>query len=213
MARSKSSAQWLQRHVSDRYVKRAQAQGYRSRSAFKLLEIDQRERILKTGASVVDLGAAPGGWSQVAARKVGSRGKVVAIDRLEIAPIGGVIALTGDFREKETHAMLERALEGNKADVVLCDLSPDLTGIASTDQARGAELVSIAIEFCRAHLEPRGVFLVKVFQGEAFKELLAEIKATFRDVHTRKPEASRAESRETYLLARGLTREGGPSNR
>jgi 23S rRNA (uridine2552-2'-O)-methyltransferase len=154
---------------------------------------------------VVDLGAAPGGWSQVAVQKVGARGKVIAIDRLEIAPIAGVVALKGDFREDETHAALARALEGGKADVVLCDLSPDLTGIASTDQARAAELVSLALEFCRARLEPPGVFLVKVFQGEAFKEILDGMKKTFREVHTRKPDASRAESRETYLLARGLT--------
>jgi len=213
MARSKSSAQWLRRHVADRYVKRARAAGYRSRSAFKLLEIDQRERMLRPGANVVDLGAAPGGWSQVAAQKVGARGKVIAIDRLEIASLAGVTTLQGDFREKSTHEALARALDGRKADVVLCDLSPDLTGIASTDQARAAELVSIALDFCRAHLDPRGSFLVKVFQGESFKDVLAEMKAAFREVHTRKPEASRAESRETYLLGRGLTREGGPSNR
>ena len=204
MARSKSSAQWLRRHVTDRYVKRAQAAGYRSRSAFKLLEIDQRERLLKQGAIVVDLGAAPGGWSQVAAQKVGARGKVVAIDRLEIAPIDGVTVLRGDFLEQGTLEALARALDGRRADVVLCDLSPDLTGIASTDQARAAELISAALEFCRAHLAQRGAFLVKVFQGESFREVLGEMKATFREVNTRKPEASRAESRETYLLGRGL---------
>ena len=212
MARSKSSDRWLQRHVADPYVKRAQAQGYRSRSAYKLVEIDRRDRILKPGANVVDLGAAPGGWSQVAAQKAGPRAKVIAIDRLEVAPIPGVTILRGDFLDESVRRALADALDGGKADVILCDLSPDLTGIASTDQARAAELVSIALEFCRAHLEPRGVFLVKVFQGEAFKELLAEIKATFREVHTRKPEASRAESRETYLLGRGLTREVGPAN-
>ena len=194
----------MQRHVSDPYVKRAQAQGYRSRSAFKLLEIDRRDRILKPGANVVDLGAAPGGWSQVAAQKVGSRGKVIAIDRLEVAPIGGVTALRGDFLDEGTHEALARALDGRKADVILCDLSPDLTGIASTDQARAAELVSAALEFCRAHLAPSGAFLVKVFHGEAFEEVLQEVRKTFRDVQTRKPGASRAESRETYLLARTL---------
>ena len=204
MARSKSSAQWLQRHVTDPYVKRAQAQGYRSRSAFKLLEIDRRDRILKPGAVVVDLGAAPGGWSQVAAQKAGPKGTVVAIDRLEIAPLAGVTALQGDFRDKSVQQGLARALGGRKADVILCDLSPDLTGIASTDQARAAELVSIAIEFCRAELEPRGTFLVKVFQGESFNEVFAAMKATFREVLTRKPAASRAESRETYLVGRGL---------
>ena len=204
MARSKSSARWLSRHVADPYVKRAQAQGYRSRSAYKLVEIDRRDRILKPGANVVDLGAAPGGWSQVAAQKVGARGKVIAIDRLEITPIGGVTTLRGDFLDESVRKRLADVLDESKADVILCDLSPDLTGIASTDQARAAELVSIALEFCRSHLDSRGVFVVKVFQGEAFKELLAEIKATFREVHTRKPEASRAESRETYLVARTL---------
>ena len=204
MARSKSSAQWLHRHVTDRYVKRAQAQGYRSRSAFKLLEIDQRERLLKPGANVVDLGAAPGGWSQVAAQKVGARGKVIAIDRLEIAPIDGVTVLRGDFLDDSPHEALASALGGRKADVILCDLSPDLTGIASTDQARAAELVSAALGFCRAHLAPSGTFLVKVFHGEAFEEVLQEVRKTFRGVQTRKPGASRAESRETYLLARTL---------
>ena len=205
MARSKSSAQWLRRHVADPYVKRAQAQGYRSRSAFKLIEIDRRDRILRPGAKVVDLGAAPGGWSQVAAQRVQPGGAVIAIDRLEIVPIDGVAALKGDFLAAESREALARALAGKKADVVLCDLSPDLTGIASTDQARAAELVSNALEFCRAHLDRRGVFLVKVFQGEAFQEVLAEVKATFREVHTRKPGASRAESREIYLVGRGLS--------
>ena len=209
MARSKSSAQWLRRHVSDPYVKRAQAQGYRSRSAYKLLEIDRKDRILKAGARVVDLGAAPGGWSQIAAERVKPGGTVIAIDRLEIAPLAGVTAIAGDFREASARQALAHALGGKKADVVLCDLSPDLTGIASTDQARAAELALIAIEFCRAHLEPPGTFLLKVFQGESFREVLSEMRATFREVHTRKPAASRAESRETYLLARGLTRGGG----
>ena len=207
MARSKSSAQWLRRHVADPYVKRAQAQGYRSRSAYKLLEIDHRERILRPGARVVDLGAAPGGWSQVAAQRVKPGGTVIAIDRIEIAPIAGVTAIVGDFREASAQQALARALGGKKADVVLCDLSPDLTGIASTDQARAEELASIAIAFCREHLQPRGTFLVKLFQGESFRDVLAGMKAAFRDVRTRKPAASRAESRETYLVARGL-REG-----
>jgi len=209
MARSKSSAQWLRRHVADPYVRRAAAQGYRSRSAYKLLEIDRKDRILKAGARVVDLGAAPGGWSQVVAERVKPGGTVIAIDRLEIVPIAGVTAIAGDFREATAQQALASALGGKKADVVLCDLSPDLTGIASTDQARAEELALIAIEFCRAHLEPPGTFLLKVFQGESFREVLSEMRATFREVHTRKPAASRAESRETYLLARGLTRGGG----
>ena len=213
MARTKSSAQWLRRHLGDPYVRRAQAQGYRSRGAYKLLEIDRTERILRRGARVVDLGAAPGGWSQVAAQKVTPRGVVIAIDRVAIDPIAGVTAITADFRDASAQQALALALSGEKADVVLSDLSPDLTGIASTDQARAAELASIAIAFCRAHLDLHGTFLVKVFQGESFRHVLQEMKATFRDVRTRKPRASRAESRETYLLARGLTPEGGASNR
>jgi 23S rRNA (uridine2552-2'-O)-methyltransferase len=212
MARSKSSAQWLRRHVADPYVKRAAAQGYRSRSAYKLLEIDRKERILRPGARVVDLGAAPGGWSQVAAERVKPGGTVIAIDRIVVAPISGVATIVGDFREAAAQQALASALGGKKADIVLCDLSPDLTGIASTDQARAEELASIAIEFCRAHLEPPGTFLLKVFQGESFRQVLDQVKATFREVHTRKPAASRAESRETYLLAHGLTRRDGQSN-
>lgn len=213
MARSKSSSQWLRRHVTDPYVKRARSQGYRSRAAYKLLEIDRIERILRPGASVVDLGAAPGGWSQVAAEKVGPRGKVIAIDRLEFTSIAGVTAILGDIREPRALEALEQALHGRKADVVLCDLSPDLTGIASTDQARAAELASVAIEFCTRHLNSSGALLLKAFQGESFREVHGALKATFREVHTRKPAASRAESRETYLLARGLSPAAAPSSR
>jgi len=213
MARSKSSGAWLRRHVRDPYVKRARSQGYRSRAAFKLLEIDRAERILRPGARVVDLGAAPGGWSQVAAEKVGARGKVIAIDRLEIEPIPGVTTLQGDLREASVRGALEQTLQGRKADVVLCDLAPDVTGIASTDQARAAELASLAIEFCRGHLDPRGTLLLKMFQGESFREVLADLRSAFRDVRTRKPAASRAESRETYLVARGLNPAAAPSSR
>lgn len=213
MKRTKSSSEWLRRHVTDRYVKRARSEGYRSRAAYKLLEIDRVERILKPGARVVDLGAAPGGWSQVVAEKVGTRGKVIAIDRLEISPIHGVTTLKGDVREASVRGALVHALDGRNADVVLCDLSPDLTGIASTDQARAAELASLAIEFCAGHLDPKGTLLLKAFQGESFREVLAALKATFREVHTRKPAASRAESRETYLVARGLSPAAAPSNR
>jgi 23S rRNA (uridine2552-2'-O)-methyltransferase len=211
--RSKSSQRWLQRHVSDSYVRRARSQGYRSRAAYKLLEIDRVERILRPGATVVDIGAAPGGWSQVAAEKVGPRGKVIAIDRVEIAPIAGATILRGDIRELDAREALEKALQGKKTDVVLCDLSPDLTGIASTDQARAAELASLAIDFCREHLDARGTLLLKAFQGESFREMLAELKATFRQVHGRKPAASRAESRETYLVARDLNPAAAPSSR
>ena len=205
---AKSSKQWLRRHVTDPYVHKAKAQGYRSRAAFKLLEIDGKERLLRPGARVVDLGAAPGGWSQVATEKVGTGGAVVAVDLLELAPIRGVIVLKGDVRDPDVRNRVIEALGGRKADVVLADLSPNLSGIAAVDQARAAELVRTAIDFCREHLVPDGRFLTKAFHGESFDELRAELSSVFRSVQTLKPSASRGESRETYLLARGLK---GPS--
>jgi 23S rRNA (uridine2552-2'-O)-methyltransferase len=194
----------LQRHVKDPYVRRARSDGYRSRAAFKLLEINTRDRLLSPGARVVDLGAAPGGWSQVAAGIVGRSGRVIGVDLLEIAPISGVILYRGDFREPALQAQIVAALGGKRADVVLSDLSPNLSGIASADQARAGELVRTALDFCRGHLREGGALLVKVFQGEEFSGLLKEMKSLFREVRTLKPAASRDESRETYLLARGL---------
>ena len=204
MARTKSSSQWLQRHVKDPYVRRARSDGYRSRAAFKLIEVNTRDRLLIPGANVVDLGGAPGGWSQVAAEKVGPAGRVIAVDLLEIAPISHVTVLRGDFRAAEVQARVAAALQGRKADVVLSDLSPNISGIASADQARAAELVRTAMDFCRQQLQPEGAFLVKVFQGEEFAGLLKEMKGMFSSVRTLKPAASREDSRETYLLARGL---------
>jgi 23S rRNA (uridine2552-2'-O)-methyltransferase len=184
-------------------VRKARAQGYRSRAAFKLIEVNSRERLLIPGFRVADLGAAPGGWSQVAAEKVGPRGKVVAIDLLEMAPVPGVAALRGDFREPVMRAAIASAA-GGKFDAVLSDLSPNLSGIASSDQARAAELVRSALEFSREHLKPEGSFLVKVFQGAEFEAVLREIRQAFQKVRVLKPAASRDESRETYLLARVL---------
>ena len=204
MARSKSSNQWLQRHVKDPFVRKARSEGYRSRAAYKLIEANSRERFLVPGARVVDLGAAPGGWSQVAAQKVAPGGKVIAVDLLEIAPISNITVLRGDCRETGIQAQLAEALGGGKADVVLSDMSPNISGIASADQARAAELVQMAMDFCRERLQKEGVFLVKVFQGGEFAGLLKELKGMFREVRTLKPAASREESRETYLLARGL---------
>ncbi|OGA66734.1 MAG: 23S rRNA methyltransferase [Betaproteobacteria bacterium RIFCSPLOWO2_12_FULL_65_14] len=197
---AKSDKQWLRRHVSDPYVRQAKKQGYRSRAAFKLLEIDAREKLLRPGMTVVDLGAAPGGWSQVAAAKVRPGGRVIAIDLLPIAPISGVTVLKGDFREET----LLGSLEGAKADVVLSDVSPNLSGIGNVDQARALELAGAAIDFCRKALKPEGVFLIKAFHGEAFEELLARLRAAFRKVKIVKPAASRGESAETYVVARGL---------
>ena len=185
-------------------MRKARSQGYRSRAAYKLIEIDDRDRLLAPGARVVDLGAAPGGWSQVAAQKVGRAGRVAAVDLLEIAPISGVSVTRGDFREPEVQAQLVAVLGGRKADLVVSDMSPNVSGIASADQARAAELVRAAADFCREHLRADGRFLCKLFQGEEFGELLKEMKEIFKKVEIRKPGASRGESRETYLLARGL---------
>ena len=204
IAKSKSSGRWLQRHVKDPYVRKARAEGFRSRAAYKLLEINTRDRLFMPGTLVVDLGAAPGGWSQVAAQKVAPGGKVIAVDLLEIAPISNVAVLRGDCREAGIQAQLVEALGGQKADAVLSDMSPNISGIASADQARAAELVQMAMDFCREWLQKEGVLLVKVFQGEEFAGLLKELKSMFREVRTLKPAASREESRETYLLARGL---------
>lgn len=198
---AKSSKQWLRRHVSDPYVRQAKAQGYRSRSAFKLLQIDAKEKILRPGQLVVDLGAAPGGWSQVAADKVKPSGRVIAIDLLPIAPISGVTLLKGDFRSQSLHLALADA----KADVVLSDLSPNLSGIGNVDQARALELTAAAIDFCSRSLKPQGVFLLKAFHGDAFKEVLARLRATFEKVKVVKPLASRGESAETYVLARSIS--------
>jgi 23S rRNA (uridine2552-2'-O)-methyltransferase len=194
---AKSSKQWLRRHVTDPFVRKAKQQGYRSRAAFKLLEIDSQEKLLRPGMTVVDLGAAPGGWSQVAAAKVKPGGRVVAIDLLPIAPISGVTVLQGDFREKVL-------VEGGQADVILSDVAPNLSGIGNVDQARALELTGAAIGFCRKALKPDGVFLVKAFQGEAFEELVSRLKSNFSKVKVVKPSASRGESSETYVLARNL---------
>jgi len=185
-------------------VRKARAEGFRSRAAYKLLEIDARDRLFIPGALVVDLGAAPGGWSQVAAQKVAPGGRVIAVDLLEIAPISNVTILRGDCREAEMQAQLVDALGGRKAGVVLSDMSPNISGIASADQARAAELVRMAMDFCRERLQEKGVLLVKVFQGAEFAGLLKELRGMFKEVRTLKPAASRDKSRETYLLARGL---------
>ena len=195
----KSSKQWLRRHVSDPFVKRARAQGYRSRAAFKLLEFIARNKLLKPGMVVLDLGAAPGGWSQVAAGKVKPGGKVVAVDLLGIKPIDGVTIIKGDFREADLEAAL-----GGRADVVLSDMMPNISGVPSVDQARAAEISVAAIELCQRVLKPEGAFLVKVFHGSAFDEVLQALRVAFQTVGVRKPAASRGESRETYFLARGL---------
>jgi len=192
---AKSSKEWLRRHVSDPYVQKARKEGYRSRAAYKLIEIDQKEKLFRPGQTVLDLGAAPGGWSQVAVQKVTSSGRVIAIDVLEMAPISGVTVLRGDFRQ---------AAPEEKVDIVLSDVSPNLSGIPNVDQARLLELALAAIELCAKVLKRDGVFVVKAFHGEAFDELRRRLNAVFKTVKVVKPSASRGESAETYVVARGL---------
>jgi len=204
MKKSHSSKQWLRRHVNDPYVQRSKREGYRSRSAYKLTEIDERDKLLRPGQVVVDLGAAPGGWSQVLAQRVGARGRVIAIDLLEMEPVAGVTFIQGDFGSDRGLEAVQAALEGGRADLVLSDMSPNLSGIAVSDQARSMHVAEIARDFALLHLEPEGAFLVKIFQGAGYDDYLRSLRQAFRKVVVRKPAASRDESAEQYLLARGL---------
>jgi len=210
MARSKSSSAWLKRHVNDPYVRKAGAQGYRARSAFKLLEMVQRDGLAIIGQTVVDLGAAPGGWSQVLAQRVGGSGKVIALDLLELAPIPGVTVIRGDFREEAVLKQLEAALGERKIDLVVSDMAPNISGVRATDQARSIDLCELALDFARAHLNPRGALLVKAFQGSGYPEFLAQMRRVFVTVTSRKPGASRDESKEMYLLGKGLRMADAP---
>ena len=204
--RDPSSTRWLERQLNDPYVREAKAKGYRSRAAFKLIELDGKFHFLKKGASVLDLGAAPGGWSQVAAERVGPTGRVMAIDLLEIAPLAGVEILQGDLRELEIVQRLER-IPGGKADVVLSDMAAPTTGHRATDHLRTVALFETALDLAERVLKPGGTFVGKVFQGGAAGDLLTRIKQRFRDVKHVKPPASRAESVELYLVATGFKEE------
>ncbi|MGK7295788.1 MAG: RlmE family RNA methyltransferase [Candidatus Wenzhouxiangella sp. M2_3B_020] len=195
-----SSNRWLSRQAADPYVRKAREHGYRARAAFKLLELDAKDRFLKPGQRVVDLGAAPGSWSQVAAERVGGAGRVVALDVLPMDDLPGVEFIQGDFREDEVLAELE-TLVGRRVDLVLSDMAPNISGIAASDQARSMDLAELALEFAGEWLEPRGVFVVKLFQGEGFDRFVADARRVFGNVRLRKPEASRKESREIYLVA------------
>lgn len=204
MKPSKTSKRWMTEHVSDFYVQQAKKQGYRSRASFKLLEIDERDHLLKPGMTVVDLGAAPGGWSQVAARKVGRQGKVIALDLLEMTGIAGVTFIQGDFTEQAVADQLDDLLEGRKIDLVISDMAPNISGVGLSDQARSIYLAELAMEFAVQHLKPKGAFLVKVFQGVGYNEFMQSMRTRFRQVQTRKPKASRDRSSEVYLLGREL---------
>lgn len=200
--RGKSSGRWLREHFSDPFVRRAHAEGKRSRAAFKLEQLDRAERLLLPGAVVVDLGAAPGGWSQYAARKLGGKGEVYALDLLPMDEIPGVEFLQGDFREQAVLDGLLARLGGRRVDLVMSDMAPNITGVDVVDQARAADLEALALDFAVRVLGPEGVLVMKVFQGAGFRELLEEARRRFRTVRMRKPEASRQRSSETYLVAR-----------
>ncbi len=194
----------MMRHVNDPYVKRAQADGMRSRAAYKLIQIDEKDKLLKPGMLVVDLGATPGGWSQVAARIVAPAGQVIAIDLLEMMGLAGVTFIQDDFSADSGLASVQRELDGRKADLVLSDMAPNISGVALADQSRLIGLVEMALDFAAKHLKPQGNFLVKVFQGVGFDEFVLAMRHTFVQVQTRKPDASRKGSREVYLLGKGL---------
>jgi 23S rRNA (uridine2552-2'-O)-methyltransferase len=202
--RAKSSGAWLAEHFDDAYVKRAQQEGYRSRAAYKLQDLDRRDKLLRPGMRVVDLGAAPGGWSQYARRRVGDRGRVIAVDRLPMESVSGVECLQGDFTEPEVVAALMASLDGAKIDLVLSDMAPNITGIAATDQARAVGLGEAALAFAGQVLGPGGGLVIKTFQGPGFDELRKAIAREFKRVLVRKPQASRARSAEVYLVGVGF---------
>lgn len=200
--RSKSSKTWLHEHINDHYVHLAKKEGYRARAAYKLLEINEKDRIIQAGTVLADLGSAPGSWSQVAAKLVGSRGKVFALDILPMQPINGVDFIQGDFRENEVLAEFENLLENRPLDLVICDMAPNMAGNAVIDQTRSFYLCELALDFAREHLKIGGTFLVKVFQGAGYQEYMQAMREVFVSVQTRKPEASRNRSNEIYLLGK-----------
>ncbi|MBB3142507.1 23S rRNA (uridine(2552)-2'-O)-methyltransferase RlmE [Halomonas organivorans] len=201
---SKSSAGWLKEHFDDRYVQQSWQDGYRSRASYKLLALDDKDRLLRPGMTVIDLGAAPGGWSQIAAEKVGDRGVVIASDILEMDALAGVDFVQGDFTEDHVLDEILARLGNRPVDLVMSDMAPNMSGMAAIDQPQAMYLVELALDLARQTLSPGGTFLAKVFQGEGFDAYLKELRGSFQRVVTRKPEASRARSREVYLLAEGF---------
>lgn len=204
MAKSKSSRRWLQEHFDDAYVHQAKKEGYRSRAAYKLLEIDEKDRILRKGMTVIDLGAAPGGWAQVVRRQLGDSGRVIALDILPMEGLAGVEFIQGDFREQEVFNQLLETLGDDQVDLVISDMAPNMSGMKSVDQPKGMYLNELTWDLAKRVLKPNGDLLMKVFQGSGFDELLGELRAGFDKVLSRKPKASRARSPEVYLLARGF---------
>jgi 23S rRNA (uridine2552-2'-O)-methyltransferase len=204
MPRTKSSQRWLARNAKDKYVKRARQEGARSRAIYKLEEIDRRDHLLQPGMTVVDLGAAPGGWSQYVKSRVGDSGRVLALDILPMEPIVGVEFIEGDFAEPPVLDLLLQRLQGKPVDLVISDMAPNMSGVASVDQARSMNLAELALEFSDKSLKPGGSLLIKTFQGAGFNEFYAQLRHRFEKLATRKPSASRAESKEIYLLGRGF---------
>lgn len=195
---------WLREHFSDQYVKDSQKDGYRSRASYKLIELDSKDRLFKPGMTVVDLGSAPGGWSQVAARRVGDKGRVFASDILAMDAIADVDFVQGDFTDEAVLTELLGLMDGRRADLVMSDMAPNMSGIADVDQPQSIYLVELALDMAQQVLSPGGTFVAKVFQGEGFDPLFASVKAAFNKVVTRKPDASRARSREIYLVGKGF---------
>lgn len=204
VAKSTSSARWKQRQARDPFVRKAHAEGWRSRAIFKLSELQRVEKLMTPGSIVVDLGAAPGAWSQYAASIVGPRGRVVALDILEMPPLPGVEVLQGDFRDEETLQTLLNTLGAAKVDLVLSDLAPNMSGMRTVDQPRSMYLAELALDFAGQVLRERGHMVVKLFQGEGFQEYIGAVRSRFESVRMRKPPASRAGNRETYLVARNF---------
>jgi 23S rRNA (uridine2552-2'-O)-methyltransferase len=198
-----SSKAWMHEHINDEFVKRAQKEGYRARAAYKLIEIDEKDKLIRPGMTIVDLGATPGSWSQVAVQRLKGQGRIVALDLLEMEPIKGVEFIQGDFREDAVLKQLENSLNGKQVDLVIADMAPNMSGITIVDQAGAAYLTELALEFSKDWLKPSGNFLVKVFIGEGFDDILLNMRAMFDKVVTRKPKASRGRSSEVYLLGLG----------
>ncbi len=204
MKRTRTSKAWMREHVNDTYVQLARKEGWRSRAAFKLMEIDDKDKLLKRGEVAVDLGATPGGWSQVASKRVGESGLVIALDLIEMEPLHNVDFIQGDFREDDVLQKLEEKLAGRRVGLVMSDMAPNMSGVPLVDQARVMYLAELGLEFSRVHLKPDGSFLVKVFQGSDYEKFLAAMRETFKTVAVRKPDASRDRSAELYLLGRAL---------
>ncbi|MBO1927424.1 23S rRNA (uridine(2552)-2'-O)-methyltransferase RlmE [Thiomicrorhabdus sp. 6S2-11] len=203
MARSKSSAGWLKEHFDDHFVNKAKQEGWRSRAVYKLQEIDDKDKLFKPGMCVVDLGAAPGGWSQWTTHKLGAKGEVFALDILPVEPFAGVTFIQGDFREDDVYNQLLESLDGREVDVVMSDMAPNMSGNKAVDIPRAMYLVELCVDLADQVLKKNGDLLMKVFQGEGYNELIQSLRDKYQKVITRKPDASRARSKEIYLLARG----------